>query len=167
MSHVELDALQWGPDWTPADTAAFRADVTSALASDRWVVDGNYGVVRDVVWARADTIVWLDYSVGTVLRRLTTRTFRRVLGREVLWSGNRERFWVQFASRDSIFLWMFRTHWRRRRTYAALLTAPEYEHLRCVRLFAPRETDAWLGSIRAIASPVTEGKAQAARSTGG
>jgi adenylate kinase family enzyme len=152
LPHVELDALQWGADWKPADPAAFRSDVTSALASDRWVVDGNYGAVRDVVWARADTIVWLDYSVGTVLRRLIARTFRRVLGRVVLWSGNRERFWVQFASRDSIFLWMFRTHWRRRRTYGALLATPEHAHRNVVRLFAPSETDAWLQRIRSTAA---------------
>lgn len=147
LPHVELDSLQWGPEWTPAETDAFREGVTRALAGDRWVVDGNYGAVRDLIWSRADTVVWLDYSVGTVLRRLILRTARRVLRREVLWNGNRERFWVQFASRDSIFLWMFRTHWRRRETYPALLDMPQHRHLRVVRLYAPWEADAWLRDL--------------------
>lgn len=144
LPHVELDSLQWGPEWTPAETEAFREGVARALAGDRWVVDGNYGAVRDLIWSRADTVVWLDYSVGTVLRRLLVRTLRRVLRREVLWNGNRERFWVQFGSRDSIFVWMFRTHWRRRDTYPALLDMPQHRHLRVVRLYAPRAADAWL-----------------------
>lgn len=142
--HVELDALQWGPDWTPATTPAFRADVAAALAGDRWVVDGNYSAVRDIVWARADTLVWLDYSAGTVLWRLLVRTFRRGLRREELWNGNRERLWTQFTSRDSILLWMLKTHWRRRREYAELLSRPEHLHLASYRLLSPGETHAWL-----------------------
>lgn len=145
--HVELDALQWGPDWTPAETTAFRDDVAVALAGDRWVVDGNYSAVRDIVWSRADTLVWLDYSAGTVLWRLLTRTLRRGLRQEELWNGNRERLWTNFLSRDSIFLWMFKTHWKRRRTYAALLAAREHAHLHAIRLFAPREADTWLAEI--------------------
>ena len=144
VPHVELDALQWGPDWTPAATSAFRADVAAALAGDAWVVDGNYSAVRDIVWSRADTLVWLDYSAGTVLWRLLIRTFRRGLRREELWNGNRERLWTQFVSRDSILLWMLRTHWRRRREYGELLRRPEHAHVEAFRLSSPREADAWL-----------------------
>lgn len=149
IPHVELDALHWGPNWTEAETPAFRRDVEQALAGEAWVVDGNYSAVRDIVWSRADTIVWLDYSVGTVLSRLLMRTLRRSLGLETLWNDNRERFWVQFASRDSIILWMFKTHWRRRRAYAALLAEPRHAHLQWSRLQSPAATAAWLhGSTR-------------------
>ena len=144
VPHLELDALQWGPNWTPVAPHAFRADVAAALAADRWIVDGNYSAVRDLVWSRADTVVWLDYSAGTVLWRLLVRTFRRGLRREELWNGNRERLWMHFVSGDSIFLWMFKTHWRRRREYAALLRRSEHAHLTAHRLSSPRETEAWL-----------------------
>ncbi len=146
--HVELDELHWGPGWTAADTASFRAETSRALAGDRWVVDGNYAAVRDIVWSRADTILWLDYSVGTVLSRLLVRTVRRSLGSETLWNGNRERFWVQFTTRESIILWMFKTHWRRRKEYPLLLAAPEYAHLRSFRFYSPRQTQAWLDALR-------------------
>lgn len=148
VPHVELDALQWGPDWTPAEIPAFRTDVAAALAGDRWVVDGNYAAVRDIVWSRCDTVVWLDYSAGTVLWRLLVRTVRRGLRQEVLWNGNRERLWFHFASRDSILLWMLKTHWRRRRTYRDLLAQPENAHLRAVRLLDPRKANAWIARLR-------------------
>ena len=90
-SHVELDALNWEPNWTTAPTDVFRRRVTEAVRGDRWIVDGNYSDVRDVVWSRATALVWLDYSLARTLGRLFWRTFRRVFTREDLWSGNRER----------------------------------------------------------------------------
>ena len=153
VRHVELDALHWGAGWTAADREAFRRATELALAGDRWVVDGNYKKVRDIIWSRADTVVWLDYSVGTILRRLFVRSLRRSFGHEELWNGNRETFRTQFLSRDSLFLWVFRTHWRYRATYATLLGAPEHAHLQAVRLEGPAQAEAWLRSVRLQARP--------------
>ena len=47
--HVELDQLQWEPDWTAVPTDVFQERVRQALQGDRWVVDGNYSKVRDLV----------------------------------------------------------------------------------------------------------------------
>ena len=65
--------------------------MSEVVAGDGWVVDGNYSVVRDLVWDRADTVVWLDLPRLVVVRRITTRSIRRVVWREELWNGNRER----------------------------------------------------------------------------
>src|SRR5690349_14236388 len=61
LSQVDLDALYWNPQWTPAPPEVFRERVSTALSGDRWVVDGNYQQVRDLIWQRADTFIWLDY----------------------------------------------------------------------------------------------------------
>jgi adenylate kinase family enzyme len=90
--HIELDALHWRPGWVRARPEAFRQAVAAATSADRWVSDGNYSVVRDLVWGRATALVWLDYSFPTVLRRALHRTARRALLREELYSGNRESF---------------------------------------------------------------------------
>ena len=147
VSHVELDALHWEPGWTEAPTDLFRERVTRALSGEAWVTDGNYSAVRDIVWSRADTLVWLDYSLPTILYRLTKRTFRRIFTREELWSGNKERMWIQFLSRDSIFLWALKTYRRRRREYPELLSSPEYAHLHLVHMHSPHQARRFLLSL--------------------
>jgi adenylate kinase family enzyme len=66
VPHIELDALHWEPDWEEAPLEVFRERVSDAIQGERWVVDGNYSKVRDMVWGRADTVLWLDYPfLGT------------------------------------------------------------------------------------------------------
>ena len=74
---IELDALFWGPKWTKSDPETFRARVAEHIAGDAWVADGNYSATRDLVWSRADTLVWLDLSFRVLLWRLFLRTNRR------------------------------------------------------------------------------------------
>jgi adenylate kinase family enzyme len=152
VPHVELDALHWGPDWTPPPLEAFRDMVLRALDGEAWTVDGNYGKVRDLVWSRADTVVWLDYPLWVVMARVTRRTFRRSLRREALWNDNREELGKALFSRESIIWWALTTYRRRKREYPALFSRPEYAHLRVVRLCSPRAAREWLEAQR----PVTE-----------
>src|SRR5579871_6058918 len=63
LAHVELDALHWDANWVPAPTPIFRERVDAALSGPAWAVDGNYSKVRDIVWPRADTVIWLDYPL--------------------------------------------------------------------------------------------------------
>jgi adenylate kinase family enzyme len=147
LTHVELDALHWDPNWTPAPTPVFRERTAAALGGPAWAVDGNYSKVRDIVWARADTVIWLDYPLALILWRLSRRTFWRLINRVELWNGNRERFREQFFSRDSIFLWALTTYRRRRQEFPALLTRPEHAHLTVVRLRSPQSTRRLLAAL--------------------
>ncbi len=147
VPHIELDALNWGANWTPCPEDLFRRRVRKALMADEWIVDGNYHVVRDIVWKRADTLVWLDYSLLVIMRQLLLRTLRRTVRQEELWNGNRERFRDQFLSRDSLFLWALRSYRRRRREYPSLVLQPQYSHISLVRLRSPRETRELLATI--------------------
>jgi len=144
LPHIELDALNWGPSWTPAPRQVLKNRVRQAVAADRWVLDGNYSVVRPIIWARAHTIVWLDYSMWVILPRLLRRTFRRVFTRKELWGGNRECFWSQFLHKDSLFLWALHTYRRRRVEYPWLLGQPKYDHIHWYRLRTPAFTRRWL-----------------------
>ena len=116
---IELDALFWGPDWQPAPLELFRHRVEREIRDGDWIVVGNYGQVRDLVWRQADTLIWLDLPFALVMGRLLRRTIARVLSREELWgTGNRETFRNAFLSRHSILLWAIKTHHRNRQRFA-------------------------------------------------
>ena len=140
VAYVELDALHWGPNWTPCPDDEFRARVEDAISGDAWVVDGNYGgKIGDLVLERADLVIWLDLPLRVTLPRLWTRTRRRRRDGTVLWGGNREDWREALFSRESLFVWALRTHSGRRRRYEQRLSRYEM-----VRLRTPEEVEAWL-----------------------
>src|SRR5260370_10676914 len=75
---LELDSVNHQPGWVPLPTPEFRRRVAAVAAGERWVIDGSYSSkVRDLVWARADTVVWLDLPKRTVMRRIIWRSLWR------------------------------------------------------------------------------------------
>ena len=146
---IELDAIRHGPNWTETPDDRFRELVAARTNADAWVVDGNYSQARDVTWGRADTVVWLDYSLRVILWRLFLRTNRRIIRREVLWNGNRERFANAYLSTDSLYVWVFRSFWRRKRTWRQLL-AGDYRHLEAHRFRTSGEAQRWLDGLRPL-----------------
>lgn len=144
---IELDSLYWEAGWRGADPATFRARVDAATSGDRWVVDGGYGIVRDLLWSRADTVVWLDFGFWLVFWRTLRRTVGRILTGDEMWnSGNRESFRNTFLSRKSLLWWVITTYRGRRRRYETLVRDPRYAHLRFLRFRSQSEADRWLGT---------------------
>ena len=149
LNYIELDALHWEPGWQEAPLGVFRARVERAIEAGRWVVAGNYSIVRDLIWPKAEAVIWLDYPFPTVLGQLTRRTFRRWWTQELLWGTNREPFWDHFKlwSADSLYHWLFKTYWRRKREYPLLFSLPEHRHLKLIRFQRPEETQKWLEGL--------------------
>lgn len=156
---VELDAIMhYRPDWEDLPESDFRAAVAAVAAGDGWVVDGNYLVGRDLVWARADTVVWLDLPRRTVIRQVVGRTAIRVARGTELWNGNRESL-ANALSRNperSIIRWAWTRHHVYRERYGAAMTDPEWAHLEFVRLPSRRAVSRWLASIPAGAAGAAE-----------
>jgi adenylate kinase family enzyme len=146
LPYVELDAVFHQPGWGELPVEEFREIVAERAAGDGWVIDGNYSKVRDLVWQRADTVVWLDLARALVMRRIISRSLARVVLRRRLWNGNRER-WRNVVSRDpaiSIVAWAWTQHDAYKEVYGAAMTDPESAHLRFVRLQSPKEVKAFL-----------------------
>jgi adenylate kinase family enzyme len=114
VPHLELDGVFHQPGWQQLDRETFQARVRSFTAGPRWVIDGNYvshGVAH-LVWARADTIVWLDLPRWQVMAQVVPRTLRRALTGAELWNGNRERWRNMFDRRpeENVMLWAWTRH---------------------------------------------------------
>ncbi|MEZ4592281.1 MAG: AAA family ATPase [Chloroflexota bacterium] len=145
VPHIELDGLYWAENWTKSPQ--FLADVTRAVERPFWIIDGNYSSAHHTIWAHADTIIWLDYSIWVCYWRMLRRVLQRILLRQELWGGNRETFRKQFFSKESLFVWIYQTHGSRRQKFQNLRHADDYSHLTWVRHASPRATKQWLNSL--------------------
>lgn len=153
VPHLELDAVHHQPGWAPLPTDEFRRIIAARAAAGGWVIDGNYGRVRDLVWARADTVVWLDLPKRTVMRQVVWRTLRRVALRRELWNGNRER-WRNFLTwnpEQSVISWAWHKHAPDHAKYAAAAASPASAHLRFIRLANRRDVARFLDDARSEA----------------
>ncbi len=148
--HVELDSIHHLPSWEPIETGRFREIISEIADTDAWVIDGNYGsLVQDIVFAAADTIVWLDLPRRVVMPAVTRRTLTRMARREELWNGNRERFRSLMNRRpeDNIILWSWTSHGPVSRRYAQLIADPGYAGKTWVRLRSRGAVRAWFESL--------------------
>jgi len=137
-----------------AELETFRVRVRSAITGERWVVDGNYRAAGalELVWSRADTVVWLDYPLPLTLVRLARRVVARIRDGAELWpgTGNRETVRNAFFNRDSLLCFALRTHRGRRRRLAEMLTRTEFAHLAVYRFRHTRDADHWLEAQRQL-----------------
>jgi adenylate kinase family enzyme len=177
IPHLELDALYWGPNWTVRPTAEFRAAVKQAIAEPCWIADGSHSEVRDIIWRRATTLIWLDYQLSVVMWQLFKRTSCRIIGRQELWSGNRETWRNHILSRrlrrsrgddtlgrgtvlenrggtssprarlPAALHGLLTYHQHYRQTFERLLAEPEHAHLSVLRLRSPQDAEQWLATV--------------------
>jgi adenylate kinase family enzyme len=156
VPHLELDSVFHQPGWEPLPPDEFKQVVTARAEEDGWVIDGNYSAVRAVVWARADTVVWLDLPRRTVMRQVTWRTVRRALTREELWNGNREPVanFFRLDPEESVISWAWHKHGEYRDRYDAARKDPANAHLTFIRLGSRRDIDRFLADpLRLAADP--------------
>lgn len=144
---VEMDAFRHGPGWTETPDEQFRRLVADAAAGDAWVIDGNYtAIVRDAVWERATTVVWLDYERHAVMWQVIRRSLGRAITKRELWNGNREqwRFWVRA---DHPIRWAWAQHHRKRVRDEAMQRDPRWSHISFVRLRSRADTRRFLRGL--------------------
>jgi adenylate kinase family enzyme len=145
--HIELDDLHWLPDWQERPDKEFISLVKGRVALDKWIIDGNYSVVRQFVWLRATTIIWLNYPLSLVLIRAIKRSFFRALKKERLFAGNVETFKQSFFSRDSIILWVLKTHRTNKEKYSTLLNSEWAKHAEVKVFTKPSQLSVYVGSV--------------------
>lgn len=144
LPHQEIDGLYHLPGWQPCPREEFIEKVDAIVSRDGWVLDGNYRAVKDRILEACDTLIWLDYPRSLVMRRIVRRTVGRLIRREVLWNGNRERFVTSFLKSDSVIWWAWTTHARRRKEADEIFARLEGSGKALLRFYHPDETAHWL-----------------------
>lgn len=135
--------------------AEFQRRVEEVVQAPTWVVDGNYTAVRNVIWERADAVVFLDLPLHVVLCRLVPRTVRMVVGRTELWNGNREpvsNLW-SFNPERSVIAWSITHHAEYRRRYTEMMADLAWSHLTFIRLCTTTQVTQLLKNAPDYAQP--------------
>lgn len=142
----EMDALAiTGPGWQ--ENPSLVDDVSRLSDGPGWVIDSfGHASVRDLLWARADTVVWLDYSRAVVMRRVLRRSAARTLLRRRIFGGNVETFGSWFTA-DHPVRWAWSQYETRRGDIAARCDAPRPAPLKVVHLRTPTATRTWLDQL--------------------
>jgi GTPase SAR1 family protein len=147
--HVELDALYWRSGWKPASTEVFRERTRQALEGEAWVVDGNHWQVRDIVWGRADLLLWLDYSPWQVVRQQAQPLFQQFVGREKVGSAPQGILQPTAPGRGSLLLRAVHAFHRGREKYPIALSLNGLEQLtpQVIHFDSPQSAERWLSEF--------------------
>lgn len=149
---IHLDDLRYHDDWTPAPDQELREKVIDIVATDGWIIEGNYAAVRDLMWGSADLVVWLDMPKRVTLPRLGWRTLRRILSWHNEPGAPRES-WRRVFGGESILLWGLRSHAPLRKEYERSAAVYDARGTVVVRLRTPTAASDWMSSIRYESGP--------------
>ena len=157
--HSVDDEIGWLPAsqaaWTSRSSEDMVAIAEDIAGRDEWILDSAYRQFRDVVLARTELVVGLDYSRLVSLGRLLRRTFLRVMDRQPACNGNVESLKQTFSS-DSILLWHFRAFSGKRSRIRAWAEDPAAPPVLVFRKAA--DLDRWLDAVAARHAATTEAR---------
>ncbi len=150
LEYIELDDLFWMDNWQETSDTEFLKKIEQSIAQAKkgYVIDGNYSQMIPVKWKDIDTVIWLDIPFYTNIFQAVKRALNRALFQTQLWgnSNNTENF-RQMFSRDSIVLWMIKTHQKNRKEYLKIMRDPQYAHIQFIHLKSRVEIERFLQSV--------------------
>ena len=156
LTLIELDALDWLPDWqglATTDPKMLERRMLEATRADRWVAAGSYRAFAErIFWERLDTVIFLDLPVAQLLWRVLRRSWKRWRTEELLWGTNYERFWPQLAlwkREESLVWWVINAQKAKRDDFVRCETDPTWANIRFIRLTSSREITAFVAALPA------------------
>lgn len=120
--------------------SAYRQEITR---TDGWIVEGNFSKLADVVWHRADTLVWLDFPLPLIVYRIVRRSLRQLAGRDDSAQARRLTWSTAFFSRRSLLRTAIRKYRTNRPRYARQVSETADLGVEIVRLRSPRDVQRW------------------------
>ena len=130
------------PRWVVRSSAALQA-----LRGEIWVVDGNHWEVRDIVWGRADLLVWLNYSHWQAVGQCMKQLCHGVAHLDE--PEDEQPGMPATSSRDSVLVKVNQTFRRRQEEYPVSLSLRDMEQLtpKVVHLDSPQGAQRWLSDF--------------------
>ena len=97
LKHIELDKLLFDKELERVSDTTFRKRVVSLSKKESWVCDGIFYNIADLLWPKADLILWVGAPLITIYRRVLLRSIYRIITRKTKPGGQRETFRTAFG----------------------------------------------------------------------
>jgi adenylate kinase family enzyme len=141
LPYFPSDPFHWEDNWKPASPKRVQQQLLKVVEQQAWVLDGNFDDHRKLVWQCADCLIWLDYSLLTILSRVIARNLHWALTRQSTWSGNRMTFQRAFSGiRHAI-----RSYPAKRRNYPHYIA--ELSGVAVYHFQESHQTETWLTKL--------------------
>ncbi|MFI9627068.1 adenylate kinase [Streptomyces sp. NPDC052042] len=144
--HTDLDDLLFTFDGA-LPLAEFRRQAAEITSGDAWIVEGNFSKLADVVWHRADVLVWLDFPLSLIVSRIVRRSLRQLTGREDSAQARRLTWGRAFFGRRSLLRSAVRKYRNNRPRYVRQVDETAALGVEVVRLRSPREVERWMAAL--------------------
>ncbi|MFF3358850.1 adenylate kinase [Streptomyces sp. NPDC002917] len=139
---TDLDDLLFTPGG-PLPLEEFRRQAGGITRRDEWIIEGNFSKLADVVWHRADVLVWLDFPLALIVYRIVRRSLRQLAGRDDSAQARRLTWSTAFFSRRSLLRTAIRKYRTNRPRYARQVSETADLGVEVVRLRSPRNVQRW------------------------
>ena len=94
---IHLDQHFWKPGWVESRKEDWAEVVTKLADKPSWIIDGNYGGTMEIRFAKADTIIYMDFPTWKCLWRVFKRNLKYWrIERPDMPKGCKERFSLKF-----------------------------------------------------------------------
>ncbi|MEV7275206.1 adenylate kinase [Streptomyces bacillaris] len=141
--HTDLDDILFTPQG-PLPLGEFRRQAAAVTVTGGWIVEGNFSKLADVVWHRADLLVWLDFPLPLILYRITRRSLRQLAGCEDSPQARRLTWNSAFFARRSLLRTAIRKRRANRPRYVRQVAETAALGVDVVRLRNPRDVRNWM-----------------------
>lgn len=162
--HTDLDDILFTPHG-PLPLEEFRRQAAEITCTDGWIVEGNFSKLADIVWHRADTLIWLDFPLPLILYRIVRRSLRQLTGREDSAQARRLTWSAAFFARRSLLRTAIRKYRANRPRYAQQVSETAAMGVEVIRLRSPRDVQRW--RQQTAKGPAESRSREAARHTTG
>ncbi|MCG0065999.1 adenylate kinase [Streptomyces tricolor] len=140
--HTDLDDILFTPDG-PLPLPEFRRQAGEVTQADAWIVEGNFSKLADVVWHRADVLVWLDFPLPLIMYRIVRRSLCQLTGHDDSPQAQRLTWSKAFFNRRSLLRTAIRKYRNNRPRYAQQVSETAALGVKVVRLRSPHEVLRW------------------------
>lgn len=152
LPHTRLDEILFAAEGSALSLEEFRARTAAVTAGDAWIVEGNFSKLADVTWHRADVLIWLDYRLGLIVRRVVARSLRQLAGREFGRQADRLTWRGAFLTRDSLLRTAVRKYRHNRPRYIRQVEETRAYGVTVLRMRTPKQTRHWVATTATPAS---------------